>query len=261
MGMYDLINGEQVKCFPSIYLYKSKISYSYGSLLSLSTGDIIPEQLRQTLFYYYPKNFIILDIFLNETNTKKFCLHLIKDYKIVNTIYSLDELQEFFNMNVYDYFGNFINIKSKEEILSYISDFKKYLKYKDNLIKYYLKNSKKLESRDFRSRLNMLEYDILNKYCNPIPHFKTYQKIGLYLECIYNLNFDELSKNNSVEDLKEFKQEVKTFFKTYCRLKDNFTINSELLKNSILLSYKNSFYIEDKVFFDIFKSLQEFFNS
>lgn len=251
MGMFDLINGEQVKCFPSLYLYNNEMDYSYGSLLSLNTGDSIPKNLRQTLFYYYPKDFIILDVYSDDE--EKVCLHIIKNYKIVNTIYDLDELESVQDTSFYDYFGMPLNIKTKGELLFYIADFKKYWEYKKNLIQYYLKNLKNQgKSNELKTHLDFLEYSILNKY--QIPNYRFYHKIGSYLHCIYS----PTCKNTSLEDLKSFREKVKVFFKNECKLEIDLESS---LNNSILLAYKDYFHIEDKLFFEILKTLQEILNN
>ena len=61
MGMYDTINGEQVKCFPWVSFdnFMNSISYHGGDLKSYNTGDEVPYKRPH---YNYGKNFIILDL-------------------------------------------------------------------------------------------------------------------------------------------------------------------------------------------------------
>ena len=42
MGMYDTINGEQVKCFPWVSIYKDEITYHGGELKYYGIGDDVP---------------------------------------------------------------------------------------------------------------------------------------------------------------------------------------------------------------------------
>ena len=40
--MYDTINGEQVKCFPWVSIYKDEITYHGGELKYYGIGDDVP---------------------------------------------------------------------------------------------------------------------------------------------------------------------------------------------------------------------------
>lgn len=164
MGMYDYINGEQVKCFYIPFYYNSTketndchINHSGGHLYSFANGNEVP---LQTNYYKYDKNLIILDTLfrektyycpschneghedelkdgklicdLCETNMKPSpaIIHIIRDGKIFKTIYDVyDEMNEelFGNTKmVIDYYGNKINITSYQDILSYLPDYRNY---------------------------------------------------------------------------------------------------------------------------------------
>lgn len=129
MGMYDIINGEQVKCFPLAYYYKTDIfensvHYSCGNLEGYNNGDFVP---YKKFYYNYGKNFIILDTHVDYSDGLEYILHSIRDGKVFNTfIDTTDGLIFDDNTKVIDYYGNFINIKSVKEIEEYVSSTKKY---------------------------------------------------------------------------------------------------------------------------------------
>ena len=64
MGMYDTLNGEQVKCFPWFSFYvsamdtKGVVTSHGGDLKYYGNGSEIP---YRSLAYNYGKNFIIFD--------------------------------------------------------------------------------------------------------------------------------------------------------------------------------------------------------
>lgn len=117
MGMYDYLNGEQVKCFYRIVHYKDnsnnswQFSHSGGQLRSYVDGSKLP---LKTFHYNYPNNFLILD----ENSS---ILHTIKNGKLFNTeplrmVKSID-----FNLfkNVYNYNGLELNINNINELKEY----------------------------------------------------------------------------------------------------------------------------------------------
>lgn len=128
MGMYDDINGEQVKCFSYVHYYEDKFSndnvyYICGKLKSYGNGNRIP---FKTLSYNYTRNFIILLVkpfqFFTDNENINFCIHVIKDAKVSGTYYSNDEIPDnIFDDNnmVIDYYGSKLNIKCKEDIYDY----------------------------------------------------------------------------------------------------------------------------------------------
>lgn len=117
MGMYDCLNGEQVKCFYRVIYYREntnndwQFSYSGGQL----RGYINKSQLPLKTFHYkYPNDFLILD-------ERSRILHTIKDGKLFDTeplrmIKNID-----FNLfkNVYNYNGLELNINNIEELQDY----------------------------------------------------------------------------------------------------------------------------------------------
>ena len=127
MGMYDTINGEQVKCFPWVSLYQGEISYHGGDLKYYDNGDEVPYKQPH---YNYGKNFVILD--LNRYPESDYCpydyiLHVIEDGKVKETY--TDEIGDINwsnNKSVVDYYGELLNIHSSEDILNYIKDQREY---------------------------------------------------------------------------------------------------------------------------------------
>lgn len=127
MGMYDTINGEQVKCFPWVSLYHDEINYHGGDLKYYGIGDEVPYRRPH---YNYGKNFIILD--LNRYLESDYCdydyvLHVIVDGKVQNTF--TDEVGEIdwsINNFVVGYQGELLNINSAEELLNYMREQREY---------------------------------------------------------------------------------------------------------------------------------------
>lgn len=120
MGMYDYINGDQVKLFyiPIFDEVKKDTWHSGGTLHSFATGDIIPSK---TLYYKLPKDFLILK---EDSDYNQIEVHIIEDSKVMDTvnIHSLDD--SFFSRysSVLNHKGTSIKIKSKEDCVEYIKD-------------------------------------------------------------------------------------------------------------------------------------------
>lgn len=166
MGMYDEINGEQVKCFYiPLYYYSDMekkltgtgVSHSCGRLRSYKNRSKLP---IKTPWYKYPKNFIIADnridpdmyicpncgeIYYDKIDNCEKCnkeinneckvlgiTHIIKEGRVICTCYNVDKLSEnVFKDNelVVDYYGNAVgNIKSTSDLKAYFLDYSYYLK-------------------------------------------------------------------------------------------------------------------------------------
>ena len=82
MGMFDTINGEQVKCFTWTSFSNGGFVYHGGHCKYYNTGDEVPYKKPH---YNYGKNFIILD--LNEflDCDYDYILHVIVDGKLKDT--------------------------------------------------------------------------------------------------------------------------------------------------------------------------------
>jgi hypothetical protein len=127
MGMYDTINGEQVKCFPWVSLYHKEISYHGGDLAYYGIGSEVPYKRPH---YNYGKNFIILD--LNRYIDSDYCpydyiLHVIVDGKVKETFENeIGDIDWSINKNVVGYTGELLNINSSEDLLNYMAAQRKY---------------------------------------------------------------------------------------------------------------------------------------
>ena len=158
MGMYDEINGEQVKCFPWVSLYKGKISYHGGDLAYYGTGDKVPYKKPH---YNYGKNFIILD--LNRYPDSDYCdydyiLHVIVDEKIKITF--TDEIGYIdwsINETVVGYDGELLNIKSSEDIMNYIEAQRQYWEKYENIHSHW--NELFKESMHYFTGIGLLDKD------------------------------------------------------------------------------------------------------
>ena len=96
MGMYNYLNGEQIKCFPVPMVYidngeKGHVSInSVGGLLNVyNLGDSVPYRSN---IYNYGKDFMVFDYRGFEG---VYTIHFIKDGK-VSTFYTLDTLPSLF---------------------------------------------------------------------------------------------------------------------------------------------------------------------
>lgn len=121
MGMYDTINGEQVKCFPWVSLYHDEISYHGGDLKYYGNGSDVPYRKPH---YNYGMNFVIIDI--NRLPESEWCdydyiLHVIVGGKVKKTFKDKVGKIDWSNNNlVVGYRGELINIHSKQGVLDYI---------------------------------------------------------------------------------------------------------------------------------------------
>lgn len=129
MGMYDTINGKQVKCFHWVSLYHNEINYHGGDLAYYDTGNEVPYKRPH---YNYGKNFIILD--LNRFPDSDYCpydyiIHVIVDGKVKDTFENeIGDIDWSINENVVGYRGGLLNIKRSKDILDYINAQREYWK-------------------------------------------------------------------------------------------------------------------------------------
>lgn len=104
MGLYDYINGTQVKCFYDC-LYskspkrKSSIYFTHGNLITYNTGESVP---YKTMYYNYTPNFIVYDY-----RNKNYPLHIIREGKVYKSVLLADVISEDLleNQMVIDYYG------------------------------------------------------------------------------------------------------------------------------------------------------------
>lgn len=125
MGLYDYINGEQIKIFynPIFNEQEQNTWHSGGTMINYDTGEPVP---TKTLYYNRPKTFLVFDEYENENEyeTKHPLLHIIKDGVVSNTIDLQDATNDLFvdNILVLNYYGHELNVKSKEDCYNFIKD-------------------------------------------------------------------------------------------------------------------------------------------
>lgn len=180
MGMFDSINGEQVKCF-YVPVYdehetSKNIWYSGGRARFFKENDEVPSQ---TFWYKYSDNFMILDYMYSGINP---LVHIIRNSKVKKTI-RLDELTsvDFIeNEKVLNYYGEELKIYHIEDIAKFIDD----------------KNELEGHSEYKRSK-NDLYADNLIRRSNDIERLKKDPVNALFL-------VSELDRENVTEILKGF---------------------------------------------------------
>lgn len=132
MGMYDTLNGEQVKCFPWISYQRDNVSHTRlwshgGSLKTMKTGDPVP---YRAFNYNYGKNFNIYDCHPAIVESEKgFVIHAIRDGHLQTSVWydvefattscKLTKITEILqSAHTIGYMGeHFINIHSFDEAL------------------------------------------------------------------------------------------------------------------------------------------------
>lgn len=141
MGMFDAINGQQIKCFPwvSLLTHESRFTsgpfwYHYGKMKNFCTGDEVPYKRPH---YNYGKNFIVIDgsPYYPEDDYN-YIIHVIVDGKVKDTfINEIGDIDWTINQSVVEYCGRLLNVHSAEDILQYIDDDRIYWKEKFKLKK------------------------------------------------------------------------------------------------------------------------------
>lgn len=133
MGLYDYINGEQVKCFYiPVFSEHGGVWHSGGRMISFTDGDEVPVK---TMYYKYPDNFMIFD---HNSYFGDCYVHIIKDKKVFKTCTVTDMKDEYFvgNELVVSYYGaKIFNIKSVQDMKDYINASLEFNKLRTNLDK------------------------------------------------------------------------------------------------------------------------------
>ena len=146
MGLFDELNGGQVKCFYVPWYSRCNdrggyISSSAGLCRYYSNGDEVP---YKTWYYDYTKNFIIYDEYDK-------VIHIIKDAKVVDTLHlerlenlTTEEKIEHFkgNERLISYYGNEYAIKDIEEFSRFMGIYNEYGSDSQLLMGYALEYSK-----------------------------------------------------------------------------------------------------------------------
>lgn len=132
MGMYNYLNGEQVKCFPvstthiDEYEDKVEICSMGGMLYSYRTGDKVP---YRSLIYNYGENFIVFDYSWRSEETDEQMVHVIKG-GILQGSYSLSEFNKIIQKDtlVINNHGVVLNIESTKDLRRIVDDYDKYIR-------------------------------------------------------------------------------------------------------------------------------------
>ncbi len=130
MGMYDYLNGEQVKCFsiPLSYIEKNENNEdtvcltSMGGLLEVyNKGDEVP--YRSTI-YNYGEDFIVYDY---RGYSDSIYVHIIKNGK-VSDYFKLSELPKLIPvLPVINNQGDILKISSRDDYFNISKDYKEYI--------------------------------------------------------------------------------------------------------------------------------------
>lgn len=221
MGMYDYLGPEQVKIFyHPIFQFKvgkSETWHSGGMLANYNEEDELP---LKTLYYKYPKNFIVYDYSYSEGN-----LWVVKNGKYKKYISYKDLTEEDLGEAVFNYYGKELNIKTindfniiKEE---HMQADKKYGELtrelfpegifnviKNNLTEYETK--KETHDQNYNKTWGLF-YE--KWYKN--DEYKLEKQLGEYLECfMYLLDRKNEEINdwcNPMDDYLNCKQAIKDF--------------------------------------------------
>lgn len=140
MGMYDIINGFQVKCF-TVPIYYGRgvfgleefkdygLGFSGGSLRSYHVGDEVP---YKTWWYDYTPDFNVIDADGEET------VYKIRNGKVINVKRGNLRVQDFEGINLcVGYHGTMLHIKEYEEFRRFFKNIKKFRKiYAENSAEY-----------------------------------------------------------------------------------------------------------------------------
>lgn len=195
MGMYDTINGEQIKMFivPLIYLPDKYIetnnilSYSGGSLLNYDVGDEVP---YKTFWYNYGKDFNIID-FASNYYDDKVIIHKIRDGK--NEGFVLFEDNDDKSLENILHFDNYNAYATKMKINN-SSDLHNFLVCKENLNK---------AQKNVKSKANKELLDYSRNHKDDIDFEERYK------ELFFNWKMENKMNN---EYLEEYRNKLQEFF-------------------------------------------------
>lgn len=214
MGLYDYINGEQIKIFyHPIFDENSKDTWhSGGSMINYNTGEQVP---IKTLYYNRPKDFLVFDENDYENNPM---LHIIKDASVSDTISLKDATDDVFanNMLVLNYYGYTLNIKSKEDCYKFTKESDEY--------------------EEAQRKLNKPTYNLLHNKITPVHWIISHIKGS---KTINKLRPDRSSKLNTVfkgiEQLPEIQKILQDnfSFKSLEEFKETLVVDDNLYKNFV----------------------------
>lgn len=190
MGLYDTINGEQIKVFyvPNIGILdihsdnKSCVSYSGGSLSYFDEGDCVP---YATDWYYLEKDFNIVDFFPYESENGPI-VHIIRDGINKGCKNVFGSSPELFDVTCYDDHGNKLRMNSKDAIY------------------YFIKINKQIQEL----RKNF-KHDASKEYMDYIRQSTNDRNSNKYKELYYQKVKEDIENKETIKDLQN---EINLFF-------------------------------------------------
>lgn len=253
MGMYDTINGEQVKIFYKAYVHISDgflegnnvVGYSGGNLTYYDVDSNVP---YVTYYYNLGSDFNIID--LHPYDTEEPIVHMIRNGKNIGAIPLFKIKDEELRFNNYDDHGNQFNFNNVTDILNYekimeeiknlrqkeqTSAWREYMEYlrecRDSDI-----DEKKLEELIYAKNLEKRKADEMRKpleierakYLLGDPMENEYSEFGALISGLKNNIF-----KSALEDGYEFivSDERLTFIVAYNKLKNYLDRGDQFLKN------------------------------
>ena len=280
MGMYDYLNGEQVKVFYSpIFILegfgdnKPTINHSGGSLRSFTVGDELP---IETSYYIYPKDFIIFDYRFSEEEMKEYSdieanVMVIKN-KFLKAVKWDNKLSlRDIGSKVVDNYGRTLNVHSLEDFALIKKDFRdleaKRISEEEELFPngmfYTLENNYE-EYMSKRDELNEIRDNTIGEFNRRWINFnENYleKKFGEYLESITFLGLSMADPNPEKDidghkkSLKACVNEIKLLIEKdadivskYVKWQNKDEVTSHLVLSSIKLAEKfmsETFSLED----------------
>ena len=265
MGLYDFINGEQVKIFYTPIFDENcpeePTWHSGGTMSDYNNGD---EVILKTYYYNRPKNFVVID---EHENGDSAIIHIIKDGKVYGT-FTLKDVDEKDILNtelVIGYYGCPIKITSKEDIYSYLDAKKeknqkisRVCEYTDKLLFDYITplgrilgelNRDGAEDDFIRKSRKEKVYFIVKNFAGlkDIPNVSENLLQKLDMKSIDELKNIDINNDCNWENLKTIiKGEMDVFYNKYLeQFKKEKKKNEPILQN-ILSEYNNKWIPENK---------------
>lgn len=212
MGMYDILGKEQVKCFPTAYVFKEKIGITYGSLTTYHKGDTLP---LSSFIYEYPQDFFIIDVL------DKICIHVIKNGKYENTIYEKQILKNLEYKDCFSYYGEKLKIHSFHQLIEYA----------ETIQLFYAKRIKFFKEKQ-SSEIPELKERLLGKFIN--QEYQLLFNMGMYISLLLQ------EKNLPINLIKEFQSFYQENEDLYTKYKKRFSKNiQEQMDKKILQIISN----------------------
>lgn len=242
MGMYDYLGGNQIEVFYTPIFGKdpatdqNTVFYSGGFLRSFDYNEELP---LVTLYYKYPKNFIIYN-YRTERKDAEYIdvsgnIFVIKDGMLKKVIWNDQVEEKDFGDSVVDYYGRELNIKSIDDIKNIKEEFKEYEEKRITLEKELFPEGKwnvlRNNYEEYMKRKPKLEeiikntYGRFNKKWFKEDLYEKEKKLGELLEVLlfYIQEIAFLKEKNDIKYLQEFEAE----YKECCKMTKEFLNNNK----------------------------------